>query len=97
VRKYGDSADAYTDPETGILKNKLGLTTEKSLERAEAEISALRSQELARSPIAGNFDLSHLKAIMKPGMSVAGTPMIVSVSTLPRPWACPFALLRAGR
>jgi len=65
VRKYSDNADAYTDPKTGILKNKLGLTTEKKLERVEAEISALRSQELAHSPIAGNFDLSHLKAIHK--------------------------------
>jgi len=65
VRKYSDSADAYTDPKTGVLKNKLGLTTEKDLERAEAAASALRSHELARSPIAGNFDLSHLKAIHK--------------------------------
>lgn len=63
MRKYSDSVDAYTDPETGVLKNKLGLTTEKGLERAEAAATALRSHELARSPIAGNFDMSHLKAV----------------------------------
>jgi len=65
VRKYGDSADVYTDPKTGVLNNKLGLTTEQGLERAEAAASALRLHALTRSPIAGNFDLSHLKAIHK--------------------------------
>jgi len=65
VRKYSDSADVYTDPKTGVLNNKLGLTTEKGLEKAEAAAFALRSRELARNPIAGNFDLSHLKAIHK--------------------------------
>lgn len=63
MRKYSDSTDAYTDPQTGVLKNKLGLTTEKDLERAETAASALRSHELARNPIARNFDLPHLKAI----------------------------------
>ena len=36
--KYSD-ADAYIDPETGVLKNKLGLTTDTSLEEAEASVA----------------------------------------------------------
>jgi len=63
VRKYSDSADIYIDPETGILKNKLGIINEKDLEKAEVAAAALRSKEIAHTPIAGKFDLPHLKAI----------------------------------
>jgi len=63
VQKYSDGVDAYTDPKTGVLKNKLGLTTEKDLERAEVSAASLRANELDTNPIAGDFDLPHLKAI----------------------------------
>jgi len=63
VRKYSNSADVYVDPKTGLLKNKLGIADEKTLERAEAAASALRAHELAHNPVAGKFDLTHLKAI----------------------------------
>jgi hypothetical protein len=33
MRKYGDHTDAYTDPKTCVLRNKLGLSSESSLER----------------------------------------------------------------
>ncbi len=62
--KYSD-ADAYIDPETGVLKNKLGLTTDTSLEEAEASVAFLRALELEQHPIKGNFDLTHLQAIHK--------------------------------
>ena len=60
--KYSNN-DHYTDPTTGVLKNLLGITTEAELERAEATFASIRSYELAQSPVKGNFDLAHLKAI----------------------------------
>lgn len=63
MSKYSSTVDAYTDPETGVLKNRLGIKDEKALDRAEAAVFMARSLELAREPIKGNFDLNHLKAI----------------------------------
>jgi cell filamentation protein len=60
--KYANN-DHYTDPETGILKNLLDITSEAELEEAEATFASIRSYEMAQNPIEGNFDLEHLKAI----------------------------------
>jgi cell filamentation protein len=60
--KYSNN-DHYTDPQTGVLKNLLGITTEDELEKAEATFAGIRSYELAQNPLAGNFDLEHLKVI----------------------------------
>ena len=65
MRKYSNNTDLYTDPQTGVLKNKLGYTTQESLEHAEAHSVAMRSHEIRLKPITGNFDLSHLQAIHK--------------------------------
>jgi len=65
VKKYSDSADSYTDPASGILRNKLGISSAKRLERAEMAASALREEELQRHPVQGTFDLPHLQAIHK--------------------------------
>ncbi|MBV6341433.1 Fic family protein [Candidatus Magnetobacterium casensis] len=62
VSKYSDS-DHYTDAATGILKNRLGITTKAELEKAEACFAGTRSYELSQNPLKGNFDLEHLKAI----------------------------------
>jgi len=62
MTRYSNS-DHYTDPQTGILKNLLGITTEEELEKAEATFASIRSYELAQNPIKGSFDLEHLKAI----------------------------------
>ncbi|QQG66064.1 Fic/DOC family protein [Desulfobulbus oligotrophicus] len=64
MAKY-EGKDHYLDPETGVLKNKLGLTDEEELKEAEASLAAWRSFQLANSPIKGRFDLDHLKAIHK--------------------------------
>jgi cell filamentation protein len=55
--------DSYTDPATGVLKNRLGITDETELEQTEAQFVAARSSELARDPIVGSFDLQHLRSI----------------------------------
>jgi fido (protein-threonine AMPylation protein) len=46
--KYAN-LDHYLDPDTGILKNKLGIRDAATLETAEADYVAARSYELAQT------------------------------------------------
>jgi cell filamentation protein len=62
MSRYSDS-DPYLDPASGVLKNRLGITDEAELEKAEAAFVATRCYELSQTPLKGNFDLAHLKAI----------------------------------
>lgn len=55
--------DPYVDGETGVLKNKLGIRDQATLEGAEADLVSIRSQELWLSPLEGKFDLTHLKKV----------------------------------
>ncbi len=64
MAKY-EGKDHYLDPETGVLKNKLGIGDKDELERAEASLVAWRSFQLSKKPIQGSFNLDHLKAIHK--------------------------------
>jgi cell filamentation protein len=57
--------DPYAYPGTDVLKNKPGIRNEQVLRTFEYEQTARRAQELNRKPIAGEFDLDHLKAIHK--------------------------------
>lgn len=55
-----DSRDPYTDPETGILRNKPGIKTAANLDAFER----LSVQQRMREKLpTGRFDLAHLKAI----------------------------------
>ena len=56
-------SDPYIDPQSGILRNKFGLTDQESLDRAEADAVSVRSILLQRNPLKGNFDSEHLKAL----------------------------------
>ena len=60
--KYSGN-DHYIDPESGVLKNRLGITDQAVLEAAEADFAAERSRELWKTPIQGRFDLAHLQSI----------------------------------
>ncbi|MFY9287929.1 MAG: Fic family protein [Alphaproteobacteria bacterium] len=62
MSKYSNS-DHYIDAKTGILKNRLGITSEVELEKAEADFAGSRSFQLSKSPLPGKFDFDHLKAI----------------------------------
>lgn len=62
MAKYSNN-DHYLDAATGVLKNRLNIGAEAALEKAEAAFAGIRSYELAQSPLPGNFDLAHLKAI----------------------------------
>lgn len=57
------NADPYTDPETGVLYNKLGLRTWTELRAAERDITRIRAAELAVHPPPPTYDLEHLRAV----------------------------------
>lgn len=65
---YGTN-DPYIDPRSGVLRNKIGLTTQAALDRVEAAYASVRAIELAYMFLAGkvelSFDLKHMKAIHK--------------------------------
>ena len=55
--------DPYTDPVTGVLRNKLGLRTAEELQTAEREITHAALIFLKESPVPPSYDLHHLCAI----------------------------------
>jgi cell filamentation protein len=57
------NSDPYLYPGTSVLKNLRGLTDPDLLARFEARRTHRRIAELIDAPIAGSFDLAHLKAI----------------------------------
>jgi len=57
------SSDPYLYPGTNVLKNLRGLTDPGFLERFEARRTHRRIAELIDTPVAGRFDVAHLKAI----------------------------------
>lgn len=60
---YDSNPDTYINPDTGILKNLLGLTTQQDLDSAEADITAAIIASIPDYPPLGEFDLEHLKNI----------------------------------
>lgn len=62
--EYSVDDDKFVYP-NGVLINKLGLNTTQELNAEEIKFTSLRQIELELNPIAGSFDLQHLKAIHK--------------------------------
>lgn len=56
-------ADPYTDPATGVMRNKLGLAAAAELAVAEREITHAALILLRESPVRAGYDLSHLREI----------------------------------
>jgi cell filamentation protein len=54
--------DPYLDLQSGLLRNRLGVTEAHELRHVEAELTASRIYDLIRSPIPGAYDLAHLRA-----------------------------------
>jgi cell filamentation protein len=54
--------DAYLDLQSGVLRNRLGITDAKELRHVEAELTASRIYDVIRNPIPGGYDLAHLRA-----------------------------------
>ncbi|PQZ60011.1 hypothetical protein CQ050_26955 [Achromobacter sp. MYb9] len=64
MAKYPINAkDPYVDPDSGVLRNRFGISDQAELDRVEATFAAVRSYELAVSPVRGEFDLAHLQQI----------------------------------
>src|SRR5689334_20106855 len=55
--------DPYLDPVTGVLRNKLGLTTKVALEHAEGDLVFAALVELLEDPPPGTGDLAEWQAI----------------------------------
>ena len=55
--------DPYLDPETGILRNKVGARTKVALEDAEGDLSFARLMQLMDHPPKATGDLDELRAI----------------------------------
>ena len=55
--------DPYVYPNTNVLKNRRGLTTLEELAAFEGTATSWRIEQLVRNPLAGNFDIPHLKRI----------------------------------
>lgn len=56
-----DETDPYRDPDTGVLRNLLGITDPAVLEQADADFSAIRLAQLQRRELPGDYDLEHLR------------------------------------
>jgi len=56
------SGDPYIDLETGVLRNRLGITDAAELAQAESELTSYRLIELRRAGLPGRHDLAHLQA-----------------------------------
>lgn len=55
--------DPYTDPSTGVLRNKLGLSSQDALNAAEADLTWARATQLPSRRIRATNDLAELRAI----------------------------------
>jgi len=60
---YDAGTDPYLDPETGVLRNVLGIASRHELEKAEADITYAVLIGLADNPLQGSFDLAHYRAL----------------------------------
>lgn len=56
------SWDPYLDLDSGVLRNRLGITDPSELAQAEAVLTASRIYDLERSGLPGSYGLAHLQA-----------------------------------
>ena len=60
---YAVTGSRYCYPDTSVLKNRFGLRDAAQLKKVEADISAVRQNDLLEHPVAGHFTATHLCAI----------------------------------
>lgn len=60
---YSVFGSIYCYKDTNVLKNRFGLRDGKKLRALEADISAIRQNDLLANPIRGHFTASHLRRI----------------------------------
>ena len=57
------SSDPFVYPGTNTLKNKFGIKDQGRLSYFEGALATYRMAEIAAAPIAGHYDLKHLRDI----------------------------------
>ncbi len=65
-----DDTDPYTDPATGVLRNKLDIADAGELAVVEDHVVTIRLEELYLQPLAGRFDLSQREFLRQLGVKV---------------------------
>lgn len=53
--------DPYLDPDSGVLRNRLGITDAAELVQVEAALTGSRLIDLERRRLPGRYDLAHLQ------------------------------------
>jgi cell filamentation protein len=59
------TVDPYLDPQTGVLRNNLGIGDPQQLREAEAGLTLAAIQDLGTRFLPGGYDLPHLQAFHK--------------------------------
>ncbi|WP_212762333.1 Fic/DOC family protein [Nocardia uniformis] len=54
------TADPYADPESGVLRNRLGIIDAALLRQVEADLSLAALADLGVRSLPGRYDLNHL-------------------------------------
>lgn len=62
---YATSGSIYCYRDTNVLKNRFGLRDGKKLKELEADLSAIRQNDLLSNPIRGRFTANHLCRVHK--------------------------------
>jgi len=57
---YSTTESIYCYNETNVLRNKLGIKSQKQLKKIEEEITAFKQYEIYNNPIKGRFTKTHL-------------------------------------
>lgn len=55
------TGDPYIDPQTGVLRNRLGITDADELTRVESDLTVVQLVDLERRHLPGRYDLPHLQ------------------------------------
>ena len=75
--------DPYTDPKTGVLKNRANITNQNELDKMEAEYTSFRMKQLTKEPLKGKFDFERLcktrEKIFGDVFEWAGSPRIINI------------------
>jgi len=56
------TVDPYVNPESGVLRNRLGIVDPDVLRRIEADLTFAALADLGTRVLPGNYDLAHLQA-----------------------------------
>jgi cell filamentation protein len=56
------TVDPYTDPDSGVLRNRLGISDPERLREVEAGVTLVALADLGTRTLPGGYDLAHLRS-----------------------------------